>query len=246
MISPVARVTPPPPPAARIVAAAALAGGGATAAVIAPPKARAAFPWRRAIVPAILVLVLAILALRGGNELNAAVDRTNAPQRTARQTAAPTLAPTTAPTIAPTVAPTVAPTIAPTVAPTARPTVAPTTPVIVADDYGNTPATATTVAPGSHSGTIAPAGDVDFFRIVIPVNTNLVAELVAQTIADAGVTIYNPSGAEVTAEVNTGLDHVGRVSYVVREAGAYFVRVRGSRPDLTGTYTLTLTTSPAR
>jgi hypothetical protein len=39
---------------------------------------------------------------------------------------------------------------------------------------------------------------------------------------------------------------VARAAYVVREAGMYFVRVRGSRPEVTGTYTLTLSSSPAR
>ena len=118
-VAPVARVAPPPPPqVTRPIVAPAIAGGAAAAAVIAAtPSARGSFPWRRAIVPGLLVLVLAVLALRGGGERNAALDRTNAPQRTVQQTVAPTTAPTVAPTIAPPpIAPTVAPTIAPTVA----------------------------------------------------------------------------------------------------------------------------------
>ncbi len=231
LVSPVARVMPPPPPAPTEPALAVpVLAGGAAAAVIAAPQARAPFPWRRAIVPGILVLVLAILALRGGGERNAAQGRTNAPQRTAQQT----VAPTTAPTVAPTVAPTIAPTVAPTLAPTARPTT-------VADDYGNTPATAAVIAAGTHEGSIAPANDIDFFRIMVPDNTTIAVTLRANTLPGGGLTIFNASGVEVEPEVNTGADRIARVDYVVRNPGAYFIRVRAARgADTTGTYTLNL------
>jgi hypothetical protein len=232
MVSPVARVAPPPPPSPEPnIVAPALAGGGAAAAAIAVPRrARGGFPWRRAIVPGILVLVLAVLALRGGNERTAGLE-TIAPQRTAQPTATRTVAPTTPPTTAPTVAPTVAP------------TAAPTAPVVV-DDYGNTAATATVIAPGAHKGTIAPAGDVDFFRFIVPANTAIGAELRAETLADGGITIINAAGTEVAGETNTGADHVARLTHVARDAGVYFIRVRGARTEYTGTYTLTLSASP--
>ncbi len=238
-VSPVARVVPPPPPTEPTLVASAAAGGvgGAAAAVMGPSKALGTFPWRRAIVPAILVLVLAVLALRGGNERNASVDRTNAPQRTA----APTLAPTTAPTVAPTLAPTVAP----TVVPTARPTVAPTAPGTVADDEpNNTPGTASLIAPGTHEGTIASAGDVDFFRIMVPDNTDVVLTLHADTLPGGAIALFNAAGVDVAPEVNTGTDRVARVEYIVRDPGAYFIRVRSARgADTTGTYALNYTAS---
>ncbi|HEY6203995.1 MAG TPA: serine/threonine-protein kinase, partial [Candidatus Limnocylindria bacterium] len=61
LISPVAPVVPPRPATEPTLVATAVAGGaaGATAAVLSPPKERGSFPWRRAIVPAVLVLVLA-------------------------------------------------------------------------------------------------------------------------------------------------------------------------------------------
>ena len=246
LVSPVARVvSPPPPPQAIVVpavAGAAIAGGAALVsstapAVITVPKARRGFPWRRAIVPAILVLVLAVLALRGGTAGSGALSRTNAPQRTAQQTAVPTAVPTVAPTVAPTIAPTIAPTVAPTVAPTAVATPQPTGPA-VADDYSNTPAAATAIAVGPHKGAIDPTGDVDFFRIVVPDNTAVSAELRAETLDGGGVAIFNSSGIPVAEELATGPDHVARVTYLAREPGPYFIRVRGTR-DFTGTYTLT-------
>ncbi len=244
-IAPVARVAPPPPPATQAaVVTPALAGGGAAAAVIAiAPKTGGSFPWRRAIVPGILVLVLAILALRGGGERNAVLDRTNAPQRTAQPTIAPTTAPTVAPTVAPTIAPTVAPTAPPTVAPTVAPSAQPTAPAGAADQ-GNTPATAAAIVAGAHEGAIAPTDDVDFFRVMIPDNTTIVLTLRAETLPGAGLTVFNDTGTAVVEEINTGADRVARVEHVVRDPGAYLIRVRAARgADATGTYTLNFAAS---
>ena len=241
LVSGVARVEAPPQAAAEPILVASTVAGGAATAVIAAPKARGGFPWRRAIVPAILVLVLALLALRGGIDRNAAADRTNTPPRTAQTT----LAPTTAPTVAPSTAATVAPTATPTVAPTARPTITPTAPATVADtEPNNTPATATLIAAGSiHDGTISPAGDVDFFRVQVADNTAMLVTLRADTLSGGGVAIFSASGAEVAPVVNTGADHVARVEYVVRDPGAYFIRVRAVRVDATGTYQLNYSTA---
>jgi len=225
----------------------AVGGGsaGAVAAVISAPKERGPFPWRRAIVPGILVLVLAILALRGGSERNAGLERTNPPQRTAVVTGAPTVVPTIAPTTAPTLAPTIAPTVAPTVAPTAAPTAAPTGPATATEaEPNNSPATAQLITMGTHAASIAAADDVDFFRIMVPDNTALALTLRADTLPGGGIALFNASGVEVAPEVNTGADRVARVDYVVRDPGAYFIRVRAARgADTTGTYSLNYTAS---
>jgi serine/threonine protein kinase len=237
MVSPVAKVAPPPPPPVEPRLVAPAVAGGATAAVIAAPRVRGGggFPWRRAIVPAILVLVIAILALRGGNDRIAGVDRTNTPQRTAQQTIAATNRPT--------VAPTTAPTVAPTVAPTAQPTTAASGPATVADDHGNSPATATAMTAGTYDGVIAPANDVDFFKVTVPANTGILLELRTETLGDAGVTIFNAAGTEVADEINTGSDHLARSTHLAKEAGTYFIRVRAARGASTGTYTLTFSAS---
>ena len=232
LVSGVAKVElPAPPPPAPTMVTSAGASGAATAAIAAPTKERRGFPWRRAIVPAILVLVLAILALRGGSERNAGIDRTNPPQRTGQQTTAATTAPTTAPTPAPTL--------------TARPTIATTTPPgAVADDFANTPQAAAVIVPGTQSGTIAPTGDVDFMRVNVPDNTAILLTLRADTLAGGGVAIFNSAGAEVGQEVTTGADKIAHLDYVVRDPGAYFIRVRAARgSDATGTYQLNYSTA---
>jgi serine/threonine protein kinase len=244
MIKPVAKVEPPAHlPVEPTLVAPAVAGGAAAAAIAAPRARSGGFPWRRAIVPGILVLVLAILALRGGTDRNAGLDRTNPPQRSAQQTIAATVRPTVAPTTAPTTAPTAVPTVAPTVAPTAEPTTAASGPATIADDHANNPASATAIAAGTHEGTIAPANDVDFFKVAVPANTGILAELRTETLGDAGVTIFNGSGNEVADEVNTGSDHLARATYLAKEPGVYFIRVRGARGATTGTYTLTYSSS---
>jgi hypothetical protein len=244
MVSPVAKVAAAAPALVEpTIVAPAIAGGAAAAVIAVPLQPIGGFPWRRAIVPGILVLVLAILALRGGTDPTAGVDRTNTPQRSAQQTFAPTIRPSVAPTTAPTTAPTVAPTVAPTIAPSAQPTTAASGPATVADDYGNNPSNATAIAAGSHDGTIAPANDVDFFKITVPASTGILVELKADTLSDAGVTIFNASGTEVADEVNTGTDHLARATYLAKDPGVYFIRVRGARGASTGTYTLTYSTS---
>jgi hypothetical protein len=147
------------------------------------------------------------------------------------------------PTVAPTVAPTTAPTVAPTIAPTVAPTLRPTPSAVVIDDHGNTPANASAIAPGPHAGAIAPPGDVDFFRITVPATTQIAFELRVDTLSGAGITLFNGSGAEVADEELTGPDKVARGSYLAREGGTYFARVRGARPDFAGSYTLSYTAS---
>ena len=91
---------------------------------------------------------------------------------------------------------------------------------------------------------IAAADDVDFFRIMVPDNTTLALTLRVDTLPGGGIALFNASGVEVAPEVNTGADRVARVDYVVRDPGAYFIRVRAARgADTTGTYSLNYTAS---
>jgi len=71
----------------------------------------------------------------------------------------------------------------------------------------------------------------------------MLVTLHADTLPGGGVSIFNASGAEVAPEVNTGADRVARVEYVVRDPGAYFIRVRAVRVDATGTYQLNYSTT---
>jgi hypothetical protein len=175
------------------------------------PKKRGGFPWRRALVPGMLVLVLAVLSLRGGSDLNAGIDRLDPAQPTAPRATLPVVAPTATPTVAPTATPSAAPTPTPTTASTTSPTPAPTarpsvTPTVApsAVDAGHTPATATTIAPGTYRGTIAPAGEVDFFRVNVPTNTFIAVDLRAESLPNGGVAIFNASGTEVAVTTSSG------------------------------------------
>jgi len=110
----------------------------------------------------------------------------------------------------------------------------------VTDDHGNTFASATVVGPGTRNGTIAPAGDVDFFRLNVPANTNIVVELHLATLQRGYIALVTSTG-QILDEENDVVGRVGRVNYTAKDAGAYFVRV-GGRADATGTYAIVVTT----
>jgi hypothetical protein len=111
----------------------------------------------------------------------------------------------------------------------------------LSDDQGNSAANATVVTAGTHSGTIAPAGDVDWFRVNVPAGTNIAAELRLGTLASGTISILSPS-AQVLDDATEGSGKVARVSYQAKDAGSYLIRVRAGRPDATGSYSIVLTT----
>ena len=109
------------------------------------------------------------------------------------------------------------------------------------DDHGNTAATATVISAGTQNGTILPAGDVDWFRVNVNAGANIVAELHPNTLGSGTITILG-ANAQVLDDATEAAGKVARVTYQAREAGSYFIRVRASRPDATGTYQVVLTT----
>jgi serine/threonine-protein kinase len=111
----------------------------------------------------------------------------------------------------------------------------------VSDDHGNTAATATLVTAGTHTGAIAPAGDVDWFRVNVSAGTNIVAELRLGTLASGTISILSPSG-QVLDDATEASGKAARVNYQAKDAGSYFIRVRAGRPDATGSYSIVLTT----
>jgi serine/threonine-protein kinase len=145
-----------------------------------------------------------------------------------------TVAPTPAPTPVPTPVPTPAPTPVPTPAPTPVPT---PTPTPVVDDYGNTPVTATGIGQGGHSGFIAPAGDVDFFRFSVSAPTVIAIEYRGVSLVNGVVTLYAggaTSGLTQLAEAeDTGSG--ARVTYLTQGPGTYFIRIR-AKDNSTGQY----------
>jgi hypothetical protein len=109
------------------------------------------------------------------------------------------------------------------------------------DDYGNTAATGTVISTGTQSGTISPAGDVDWFRLNVSAGANIAAELRLNTLGSGTITILGANG-QVLDDATEASGKIARVTYQAREAGSYFIRVRAGRPDATGTYQVVLTT----
>jgi hypothetical protein len=103
-----------------------------------------------------------------------------------------------------------------------------------ADDHGDTPATATTVRPGSvTAGVIEATGDVDWFRVSIPATTTYVMFTRGKT--DTTGELFDGSLASIVARTGGGeLDNFR----IERELtpGIYFIKVTGA-PEPTG-YTL--------
>jgi serine/threonine-protein kinase len=102
------------------------------------------------------------------------------------------------------------------------------------DDHGNTIATATVITPGTHTGTIAPAGDVDVFRLNVPASTNIVVELHFDTLQRGSVAIMSGGGL-VLDEASDSAPRVARANYNAKDGGAYYIRVSSDR-NTTGTY----------
>ncbi len=113
--------------------------------------------------------------------------------------------------------------------------------VTTADDHGNTAATATVISAGTQSGTISPAGDVDWFRVNVNAGTNIVAELHLNTLGSGTITILSPTGQSLD-DATEASGRVARVNYQAKDAGSYFIRVRAGRTDATGSYSIVLTT----
>ncbi len=111
------------------------------------------------------------------------------------------------------------------------------------DDHGNAGQSATTVGslPATVNGTIAPAGDLDVFRVALRAGQEIQVEMRLLTLAGGGLTLANSAGKQLESESAGDDEKVVRLSYEVREAGTYFVVAHGTRTS-SGTYRLTITT----
>ena len=222
------------------------------AAVAAPPlKIPKARPWwrrrRMLILPAALIVVLAVFSLprqdaRVGGILGLGGRATaSEAARTQPRSTNPVVVPSTAATATPvatTAAPSATPARTSTPAPTAVPTA--TQPAAVTDDYGNAPNTAAQMNPGTvYNGAIDPAGDIDFFRFgVSTANTTINVEYKGNTLNGGSVALLQggtvgQQPAQLVEETDGGAGI--HISFLARDPGVYFVRVRSARGD-TGTY----------
>ncbi|MCB4744844.1 MAG: pre-peptidase C-terminal domain-containing protein, partial [Sulfurovum sp.] len=125
---------------------------------------------------------------------------------------------------------------------TSAPASTPTTPV--SDDYGNTASTARTISPTSIiSGNIETAGDVDWFKIVIPHAGRLVVAISSPTGINGS--LYNVSNVPIASEDSSGSS--SRSLSISRSvtAGTYYVKVRHHSSTGTGVYALSTRFTPA-
>ncbi|KFE67582.1 hypothetical protein DB31_8065 [Hyalangium minutum] len=106
------------------------------------------------------------------------------------------------------------------------------------DDHGDTPATATPITPSTttSTGKIETLGDLDHFSFSGAVNTTYEFSCTGSGI-DCNVVLYDSSGTVVQSD--TGTSTTARVTYLVRVAGTFYVRVYSGTAAI-GAYTYQL------
>jgi len=247
LVTPIER--PPSTPPTSIPPVASLSAFGAATAVIAPRPLMRTPPWwrgRRMLILPVLLIVLTILYaarqnVRIGGITGAGETQAARTQPAATQTPAPTASAAPSATVPVVVTPSPFATVPPAPTATVASTATPTPSIALADDHGNTPQTATPITAGQLvGGTIDPASDVDWFRIGVSANTQILIELKGKTLNAGGVALFLGSATTGVTQVGSeDIDSGAGASLLTtaRDAGVYFVRVRSTRGD-TGTYSV--------
>ena len=110
------------------------------------------------------------------------------------------------------------------------------TALIIADDHGNGPATATPVSVGSSiSGDIEVVGDVDWFSFRAEEGRSYRFDTPLFTLYDSWVTVYDQDGQIVLA---SGGGYGSALAWSAPTGGTYYVNVSGYFEIDTGTYEL--------
>lgn len=121
---------------------------------------------------------------------------------------------------------------------------------VLAAAAGDVPADASTdavlAADGdSREGTIAPAGDQDWYRIDLTQGQGVrIAVDAAQgsgALDDPLIILHGPDGAELARDDDGGPGLNSWLEFVAPAAGAYYLEVRGFSDEATGRYAITLT-----
>ncbi|MCB4763908.1 MAG: PPC domain-containing protein, partial [Sulfurovum sp.] len=86
------------------------------------------------------------------------------------------------------------------------------------------------------------AGDVDWFKVVIPSAGRLVAETTGST--DTVGILYDASGTEIVTDNDSGTDTNFKITQSVT-AGTYYVKVKHSSATGTGNYNLATKFTPS-
>jgi hypothetical protein len=106
------------------------------------------------------------------------------------------------------------------------------------DDHGDTQATATLITPSATGspGRVETVGDLDYFRFAGAVNTAYEFSCTSSDF-DCNVALYDSTGAMLLSDTSTSFS--AKVTYVVRTAGTFYVRVYSGAATL-GNYTYQL------
>jgi subtilisin family serine protease len=119
--------------------------------------------------------------------------------------------------------------------------------VLPADDYGNTAATAATIAASSTTaGAIEIGGDVDWFKFQAVAGKSYVFTIALGTLSDSLLYLYDTNGAKQLAlndDYTTG--GASQIAWTAPTSGVYYLAAAGYGSSDVGTYTLRVESSNA-
>ena len=119
--------------------------------------------------------------------------------------------------------------------------VATTLSVLAADDYGNTPAAAATIAaPGSLQGAIGTIGDVDWFQFQAVAGRTYVLGTQPGTLTNPVLCLYDRNGTTLLAR-NSG-SGAAQITWTAPASGTYYLAVAANGNSSTGSYGISIQT----
>lgn len=111
---------------------------------------------------------------------------------------------------------------------------------LLVDDHGNTRKTATRINLNTlHAGALERVGDVDFFRFTLTSRTRVQISSSSPTNLDLVANLLNAAGRSIAFSDDDGGNMQFSITRTLKR-GTYFVRVRGYKSSVAGSYTLSL------
>lgn len=109
------------------------------------------------------------------------------------------------------------------------------------DDHGNSRSNATSVSSSSSTpGRLETGGDIDYFSFSLSQSGSVTIQT-SSSIDTYGI-LYNSSGNTIEEDDDDGPDNNFQISRSLN-SGTYYVKVRGYSSDITGSYTLVISTT---
>ncbi|MFQ6028425.1 MAG: PPC domain-containing protein [Dehalococcoidia bacterium] len=105
------------------------------------------------------------------------------------------------------------------------------------DDHGDDLASATSiVADTFNRGEIDQGGDTDFFSFTASEQSSFIIEVLADSIADSRLHLYDQAGEELVSDAGAGRNRGSRISWTAPAAGTYYLKISPVEPGVTGSY----------